>query len=73
MLRVEPAAVSMYAKHRGMFRKQGIDATLTPVADPSQLVASLLGATCSSSASRPHRGVAQLEGRAGEGSGRGGN
>jgi ABC-type nitrate/sulfonate/bicarbonate transport system substrate-binding protein len=42
MLRVEPAALSMYAKHRGMFRKQGIDATLMPLADPSQLVASLL-------------------------------
>ena len=41
MLRVEPAAVTMYAKHRGMFRKQGIDATITPVADPFQLVASL--------------------------------
>ena len=42
MLRVEPAAETMYAKHRGMFRKQGIDATLTILADPSQLVASLL-------------------------------
>ena len=32
----------MYAKHRGMFRKQGIDARLTILSDPSQTVAALL-------------------------------
>jgi NitT/TauT family transport system substrate-binding protein len=42
ILPLEPTAQAMYAKHRGMFRKQGIDAQLTVLSDPSQVVAALL-------------------------------
>ncbi len=42
MLPVEPVGQSLYAKHRGMFRKQGVDAKLAILADPSQIVAALL-------------------------------
>jgi NitT/TauT family transport system substrate-binding protein len=42
MLPLEPTAQAMYAKHRGGFRKQGIDAKLTILADPAQIVAALL-------------------------------
>ena len=42
MLPVEPVGQSLYAKHRGMFRKQGVDAKLTILADPSQIAAALL-------------------------------
>jgi NitT/TauT family transport system substrate-binding protein len=42
MLPAEPVGQAMYAKHRGIFRKQGIDATLTVLNDPSQIVAALL-------------------------------
>ncbi len=42
ILALEPTAQAMYAKHRGMFRKQGIDAQLTILSDPSQTVAALL-------------------------------
>ena len=42
MLAAEPTAQSMYAKHRAMFSKQGIAATLKILADPSQIVAALL-------------------------------
>ncbi len=42
MLPLEPTAQAMYAKHRGMFRKQGLDAKLTILADPAQIVAALL-------------------------------
>ena len=42
ILPLEPTAQAMYAKHRGMFRKQGIDARLTILSDPSQTVAALL-------------------------------
>ena len=39
---LEPTGQAMYAKHRGMFRKQGIDAKLKLVADPTQTTALLL-------------------------------
>ena len=42
ILPLEPTAQAMYAKHRGMFRKQGIDARLTILSDPSQTVTALL-------------------------------
>jgi NitT/TauT family transport system substrate-binding protein len=39
---IEAAGQVMYAKHRGMFRKQGIDAELRTLSDPSQFVPALL-------------------------------
>ena len=42
ILPLEPAALAMYAKHRAMFRKQGLDAELRVLADPSQTIATLL-------------------------------
>ena len=42
ILRIDGAGQAMYAKHRGMFRKQGIDAELKPLADVSQIVPALL-------------------------------
>jgi NitT/TauT family transport system substrate-binding protein len=42
ILPLEPTAQPMYAKHRGMFRKQGIDAQIRVFADPSQTVPALL-------------------------------
>jgi NitT/TauT family transport system substrate-binding protein len=39
---IDGAGQVMYAKHRGMFRKQGIDAELKILADPSQIVAALV-------------------------------
>ena len=42
MLPLEPAAQAFYAKHRGFFRRQGIDAKLLVVSDPPQTVAALL-------------------------------
>jgi NitT/TauT family transport system substrate-binding protein len=42
VLPLEPTAQAMYAKHRGMFRKQGIVAELKILTDPTQTVATLL-------------------------------
>ncbi len=42
ILPLEPTAQAMYAKNRAMFRKQGIDAQLRLLSDPSQTVAALL-------------------------------
>jgi NitT/TauT family transport system substrate-binding protein len=42
ILPLEPTAQAMYAKHRAMFRKQGLDAELKVLADPSQTIATLL-------------------------------
>ena len=42
ILPLEPTAAAMYAKHRGMFRKQGLDAELKIFSDPSQVLGSLL-------------------------------
>ena len=42
ILPLEPVALAMYAKHRAMFRKQGLDAELKVLADPSQTIATLL-------------------------------
>ena len=41
-LAAEPAALVTYAKHRGMFTKQGIDAEMVPGTDPPLLTAALL-------------------------------
>ena len=42
ILPLEPTAQAMYAKHRAMFRKQGLDAELRLLVDPSQTVGALL-------------------------------
>ena len=42
ILPLEPTMQAPYAKHRGMFRKQGIDAEIKVLADPSQTVSALL-------------------------------
>ncbi len=41
-LPLEPAALAFYARHRGFFAQQGIDAKLLVLSDPTQLVAALL-------------------------------
>src|SRR5947207_4573884 len=41
-LPLEPAALAFYAKDKGFFAKEGIDAKLLVVSDPAQLVAALL-------------------------------
>jgi NitT/TauT family transport system substrate-binding protein len=41
-LAAEPAAMVTYAKHRGMFTKQGIDAEMVPGTSPPLLTAALL-------------------------------
>ncbi len=41
-LPVEPAALVTYAKDRGMFTKQGIDAEMVPRTDPAVILAALL-------------------------------
>ena len=41
-LAAEPAALVTYAKHRGMFTKQGIDAEMVPRTDPALILAALL-------------------------------
>ena len=42
VLPVEPTAQAFYAKHRGFFLQQGIDARITVLADPAQIVAAVL-------------------------------
>jgi NitT/TauT family transport system substrate-binding protein len=42
VLPVEPTAQAIYAKARGFFAKQGIDAQITVLADPPQIVAAVL-------------------------------
>ncbi len=42
VLPVEPTALAFYAKERGFFRQQGIDAKLTYVLEPAQIVAAVL-------------------------------
>ncbi len=42
ILRLEPVAQAMYAKHRAMFRKQGLDAELVLLSAPTQTVTALL-------------------------------
>jgi NitT/TauT family transport system substrate-binding protein len=42
VLPVEPTALAFYAKHRGFFRQHGIDATITVLSDPAQVVAAVL-------------------------------
>ena len=42
VLPVEPTALAFYAQQRGFFRQQGIDAKLTYVLEPPQIVAAVL-------------------------------
>jgi NitT/TauT family transport system substrate-binding protein len=42
VLPIEATAQAFYAKHRGFFRKQGIDARITVLAEPTQLAAAVL-------------------------------
>lgn len=42
ILPLEPTALAIYAKHRGFFQKQGIDAKINVLADPAQVVAAVL-------------------------------
>jgi NitT/TauT family transport system substrate-binding protein len=42
ILPLEPTAQAMYAKQRAMFRKQGLDAELKMLSDPSQVLGALL-------------------------------
>lgn len=42
VLPLEPAALALYAKHRGFFERQGIDARITVLLDPAQIVAAVL-------------------------------
>jgi NitT/TauT family transport system substrate-binding protein len=42
ILPLEPTAQAMYAKHRAMFRKQGLEVELKVLGDPSQTIATLL-------------------------------
>lgn len=44
-LPVEPTAQAFYALHRGFFRRQGIDARITIVSDPSQIPAAVVSGT----------------------------
>ena len=41
-IRAEPVSQHYYAKHRGMFRKQGLDAKIVLMGDPTQTVPALL-------------------------------
>ena len=43
VLPLEPAALALYAKHRGFFERQGIDARITILLEPTQIVAAVLG------------------------------
>jgi NitT/TauT family transport system substrate-binding protein len=42
VLPVEPAALPLYAKHRGFFERQGIDARIAVLLEPAQIVAAVL-------------------------------
>ncbi|MDF2752414.1 MAG: hypothetical protein K0S82_797 [Gaiellaceae bacterium] len=42
VLPIEATAQAFYAKHRGFFLKQGIDARITVLADPTQLAAAVI-------------------------------
>ncbi len=57
-LAAEPAALVTYAKHRGMFTKQGIDAEMVPRTDPQLLLAALLSGDVQFSGA--HAGAAAL-------------
>jgi NitT/TauT family transport system substrate-binding protein len=41
-LRIEPTALAFYAKERGFFSREGIDAKITPISDPQQAPAAVL-------------------------------
>lgn len=44
-LPIEPTALAFYAKERGFFSRQGIDARITMIADPQQAPAAILSGT----------------------------
>jgi NitT/TauT family transport system substrate-binding protein len=57
-LAAEPAALVTYAKHRGMFTKQGINAEMVPGTDPPLILAALLSGDVQFSGT--HAGAAAL-------------
>jgi NitT/TauT family transport system substrate-binding protein len=44
-LAIEPTALAFYAKERGFFSRQGIDARITVISDPQQAAAAVLSGT----------------------------
>jgi NitT/TauT family transport system substrate-binding protein len=44
-LRIEPTALAFYAKERGFFSREGIDARITPISEPQQAPAAVLSGT----------------------------
>ena len=44
-LAIEPTALAFYAKDRGFFSREGIDARITPINDPTQAPAAVLSGT----------------------------
>ena len=57
-LAAEPAMLVTFAKHRGMFTKQGIDAEMVPLTDPQVLLGALLSGNVQFSGT--HAGAAAL-------------
>jgi NitT/TauT family transport system substrate-binding protein len=57
-LPAEPAVLVTYAKHRGMFTKQGIDAEMVPRTDPQVIIGALLSGDVQFSGT--HSGAAAL-------------
>jgi NitT/TauT family transport system substrate-binding protein len=57
-LPAEPAALVTYAKHRGMFTKQGIDAEMVPRPDPAVIIPALVSGDVQFSGT--HLGLAAL-------------
>jgi NitT/TauT family transport system substrate-binding protein len=61
-LAIEPTALAFYAKERGFFRRQGIDARITVINDPLQAPAAVLSGTAAFS-SYSVSGLAVLKSR----------
>jgi NitT/TauT family transport system substrate-binding protein len=61
-LPIEPTALAFYAKERGFFRREGIDARITVISDPQQAPAAVLSGTAAFS-SFSMSGLAVLKSR----------
>jgi NitT/TauT family transport system substrate-binding protein len=61
-LPIEPTALAFYAKERGFFSREGIDATITVISDPQQAPAAVLSGTAAFS-SYSVSGLAVLKSR----------
>jgi NitT/TauT family transport system substrate-binding protein len=61
-LAIEPTALAFYAKERGFFRREGIDARITVISDPLQAPAAVLSGTAAFS-SYSVSGLAVLKSR----------